>query len=182
MRNLRPRSQGIVSAWVPVLLAASIAVAARTAGAKPILFPATPRGAAEWRDERDVAPWIAAWKADAFRREQNLRSTATANQQAYDVKAYDLDLTFSPSASRVSGTVRTRASVVTAPLTTLDLDLLANMVVDGVTSAGIPTSFTRLADVLTVNLDRAYAAGEGVDVRVTYHGTPVAGSCSWRTL
>src|SRR5262249_31791117 len=141
-----------------------------------VLFPATPRGPAEWRDERDVAPWIAAWKADAYRREQSLRSTATANQQAYDVKAYDLDLAFTPAGSPVAGAVRTRATGATARLTPLDLDLLANMVVDGVTSAGTPVSFTRLADVLTVNLDRAYAAGERVDVRVTYHGTPVAGS------
>src|SRR5207244_6594216 len=58
MRNLRPRSQGIVSTWIPALLAAACAVATRTAGAKPILFSATPRGPAEWRDERDVAPWI----------------------------------------------------------------------------------------------------------------------------
>ncbi len=159
MRNLRPRSQGIVSTWVPALLAAYCAVAARTAGAKPILFSATPRGPAEWRDERDVAPWIAAWKADAFRREQSLRSTATANQQAYDVKAYDLDLTFTPSASRVSGTVQTRATVVTAPLTTLDLDLLANMVVDGVTSAGIPTSFTRLTSIAPMPRARRWTCG-----------------------
>jgi hypothetical protein len=144
--------------------------------AKPVLFPPRPDGVAEWRDERDVAPWLASWKAEAWRRERAMRATATPNQQAYDVKWYDLDLAFTPGNSRVSGTVRVQAAVLSAPLTTLDLDLASNMTVDAVSSAGVTTGFTRLFDVLTVSLERSYAAGENVDVRVTYHGTPVAGS------
>ena len=33
--------------------------------AAPILFPATPQGPAEVRDERDVAPYLSAWKAES---------------------------------------------------------------------------------------------------------------------
>ena len=161
------------SSLVPAL--AGLLLAA-TASAAPMLYPPTPEGPAEWRDERAVAPFLAAWKRSAFMRTRALAAAATPNQTAYDVRWYDLDLTFTPVGSQVSGTVRTRATVLSAPLTTLDLDLYSNMVVDAVTSAGLPATFSRVADVLTVNLDRAYGAGETVDVRVTYHGAPVAGS------
>ena len=169
------RRHGAPSKLPPVALAVATLLSAG-ASAEPILYPPTPHGPAVWRDERDVAPWLAAWKAEAFRRTLGLRAAATVNQQAYDVTWYDLDLAFTPVGSQVSGTVRTQATVVAGPLATLDLDLLSNMSVDAVSSAGIPTTFTRTADVLTVNLDRAYATGEQVDVRVTYHGSPVAGS------
>src|SRR6185436_12516473 len=55
-----------------------------------------------------------------------------------------------------------------------ELDLYSNIVVDGATSAGGATTFSRLGNILTVNLDRAYANGETVDVTVTYHGNPTA--------
>src|SRR5262249_21742111 len=45
--------------------------------AKPILFPPTPSGPAEWRDERDVAPFLAAWKADGLERARAMRTSAT---------------------------------------------------------------------------------------------------------
>jgi cytochrome c1 len=170
-----PRPGGSCAALAAGLTLAAV-LGATVAHAGPMLFPPTPNGPAEWRDERDVAPFLAAWKADALRRTRQLRALPTTNQQAYDARWYDLDLTFTPAGAQVAGTVRLRATVVSGPLGTLDLDLLANMTVDAVTSAGAPVSFTRVADVLTVNLDRAYLAGEDADVRVTYHGTPAAGA------
>ena len=163
--------------WLRLALTAAIALpSALPLHAAPILFPATPAGPAEWRDETDVAPYLAAWKAQALRRSRAFQSAPTPTQQQFDVRWYDLDLTFTPATSQVSGSVRVQATVVTAPLTTLDLDLLANMTVDQVLIGAAPTSYGRLADVLTVNLDRAYAAGEWVDVKVYYHGTPAAGA------
>jgi hypothetical protein len=159
---------------VPLALVAStIGV---PAAAKPILFPPKPNGVAEWRDERDVAPFLAAWKAEGLRRARHTAVSATPNQLKYDVNWYDLDLTFNPAGAQVSGTVRVRAKVLTGPISTLDLDLNASLGVTAVTSAGIPTSFSRPGDLVTVNLDRAYATGEFVDVRVTYTGSPVTGS------
>ncbi len=152
-----------------VLLAAPVAAA-------PVLFPATPSGPAEWRDERAVAPYLAAWKADAFQRVAARRAAATPNQTRYDVHWYDLDLTFTPATSTVSGSVRTLATVLVGPFSTLDLDLYPNMIVDGVQAGGVSSTWSRLGDVLTVNLNRTYFVGEQVEVRVTYHGTPVAGS------
>ena len=127
-------------------------------------------------DERAVASFLAAGKAQAFERVAARRAAATPNQAKYDVRWYDLDLIFGPSGQQVSGSVRTRATVLVGPLTTLDLDLYSNMIVDQVQAGGSTVTWSRLGDVLTVNLDRTYFIGETVEVRVTYHGTPVAGS------
>lgn len=160
------------------LLACSLSLPAVAA---PILFPPTPSGPPEWREESDVAPYLAAWKAQALRRSRTLQAAPTPNQSEYDVRGYALDLTFTPATSTVAGTVRVQAQVLSDPFTTLDLDLLANMTIDGITSGGVPVSFTRLGDVLTVNLERSYLTGEILDVRITYHGTPVAGAFGFQT-
>ncbi len=162
-------------------LLAALTLLAAPLHAAPMLFPSTPDGPAEWRDERAVAPYLAAWKAAGLERTRSQRTAATPNQQAFDVRWYDLDLAFTPVTTQVAGTVRTQATVLVAPLTTLDLDLLANMVVDAVTAGGVAVTYSRVADVLTVNLDRAYAAGELVDVRVVYHGSPVVGAFGFTT-
>jgi hypothetical protein len=161
-------------------LALTVLLLAPAARAAPILFPPLPDGRIEERDERDVAPFLAAWKAHQLRllRQNTAAAEAaqvTTNQAAYDVRWYDLDLTFDPVAQLVSGSVRMTATVVAGPISTVDLDFYSNMTVDAVTSAGGASTFTRAGNVLTVNLDRAYANGELVDVRVTYHGLPVTG-------
>lgn len=157
-------------------LLAFLMALAPIASAAPMRFPATPDRPAEWRDETDVAPFLASWKASQLRRTRTLQAAPTPNQAEYDVRGYALDLTFTPATSTVSGTVRIQAQPLSDPFTTLDLDLLSNMVVDAITSGGVPVTFTRLADVVTVNLERAYLTGELLDVRVTYHGVPSAGA------
>ena len=146
-----------------------------TLDAAPYLFPATPDGQpAQVRDERDVAPFLAAGKAVGLRRARMLATPATANQQSYDVHYYDLDLTPNPTTKVLTGTVRMKASVVAGPLTTVDLDFYSNLTVDAVTSGGVAATFSRSGNLLTVNLDRAYADGEMMDVVVSYHGAPSA--------
>ena len=156
-----------------LLLAPALATIASTVLAAPFVYP-MPDGRQEVRDERDVAPFLAAWKASTLVRQRAMAQPATANQLQYDARSYDLNLTFTPATSSVSGTVRTKASVVGGPISTLDLDLYSNMVVDAATSAGAVTTYSRLGNVLTLNLDRAYGNGELVDVTVTYHGNPTA--------
>jgi hypothetical protein len=152
---------------------AFLAALSSAAFAKPETF-VMPDGASIERDELDVAPYLAAWKARSVARERAAATASTINQLAYDVNWYDLDLTFTPATSTVSGTVRMKATVVGGPISTVDLDLYSNMIVDGVTAAGLPGTSSRVGDVLTLNLDRAYADGEVVDVTVTYHGVPSA--------
>jgi aminopeptidase N len=146
--------------------------------ARPIVFPPLPSGVQEVRDEADVAPYLAAWKANALQRARAVARPATANQQQYDARWYGLNLTFTPATSTVSGTVTVVATVVSGPLTSLDLDLAANMTVDAVAVVNpieaLATTFSRSGDVLTVALERPYTAGQRVSVAVTYHGNPTA--------
>ncbi len=156
---------------------ACTAVLTSTAAARPVALPPLPNGSVEMREEFDVAPLLAAWKADALARTR-LRATAvaaaTANQDAWDARWYDLALTFTPASSSVAGTVTVRASVTGASISKLELDLSSVLTVDGATAAGAPTTWTRSADLLTVDLPRAYLTGETIEVGVTYHGNPTA--------
>jgi aminopeptidase N len=158
--------------WIASLVA--LAFATPAAIAAPILFPPLPDGRQEVREEADVAPYLAAWKAARFAHERAAALPATANQQQYDARWYDLNLTFTFATTSVAGTARMKASVTSGPISTVDLDFYANMIVDAATSAGAATTFSRAGNVLTLNLDRAYNTGETFDVTVTYHGNPTA--------
>ena len=164
------------------LLALLILLLAAPFAAASAFFPLTPAEPSEWQAESDVASILAASKARAFERVQARRAAATPNQAKYDVRWYDLDLIFSTSASSITGNVKTRATVLVGPLSTLDLDLYSNMIVDGCQAGGVNVTWSRTGDVLTVNLNRSYFVGEQVEVRVSYHGTPVAGSFGFQVV
>jgi len=120
-----------------------------------------------------VTDELAGAKARAYAGARARVTTLTLNQAAFDFHFYDLDLHPNPATLVLTGSVRTLASVVAGPATTLELDFNSSvMLVDGVTSAGLPRPFTHASDLLTVNLDRTYQTGEMVDVTVAYHGTP----------
>ena len=82
------------------LVALALLGLASTALAAPFVYP-LPGGQQEVRDERDVAPFLAAWKANALARQRGVAQPATANQLQYDARWYDLDLTFTPGTSSV---------------------------------------------------------------------------------
>ncbi len=163
-------------------LIAALSFSAHLAAAEPYLFPKTPDGGPEIRDALDVAPYLASWKAAGLSRSRSLATPATANQEAYDVRYYDLDLVMTPAGPQVAGTVRMKATVVSGPLTSADLDLAQNMVVDAATSNGAATTSSRPPDLVTVDLDRPYLTGETFDITVTYHGNPVSGSFGIQTV
>lgn len=161
---------------VPLALATALALGlALPAAARPVLFPPTPDGLRAVRDERDVAPYLAAWKAASAARVREAARPATANQNQWDARWYSLDLLFAPSTSSLSGTVIMRATVVSGPVISADLDLAAALTVDATTAGGLAATFSRAGAVLTVQLDRAYATGETFEVSVTYHGNPTLG-------
>ncbi|MCK4547392.1 MAG: T9SS type A sorting domain-containing protein [Candidatus Eisenbacteria sp.] len=122
----------------------------------------------------DISEQLAKAKAEWFARVQTRATEPTPNQENYDAKYYFLDLDIDPVSEVVSGTVRMDAEVVMGPLTTADVDLYDNLTVDGVTSGGSAAAFSHSDDILTVTLDRSYAAGETFILEITYHGTPSA--------
>jgi len=105
----------------------------------------------------------------------------TPNQNQWDVHHYGLDLTLDPGTHTVSGTVTTTAEVLTGPLTSMELQFRNNMTVSAAASGGVATTWSHPADLLTVDLDRSYAAGETVTISVTYSGNPSGESFGWST-
>ena len=155
------------------ILPLAMLLAAATAIAAPVRFP-MPDGSTIERDERDISPYLAAWKAARAAQAARMARPQTANQSAYDARWYDLALTFTPATKQVSGTVTMRASVVAGALTSVDLDLYSAIAVDAVTAGGVATTFARAGDVLTLQLDHAYTTGQTFTTTVTYHGDPTA--------
>jgi Peptidase family M1 domain/Peptidase M1 N-terminal domain/FlgD Ig-like domain len=132
----------------------------------------------------DVARQLAQAKARFFARVAAEETRLTASQADYNVAYYGLNLTMTPSTKIVSGMVRMQAQVVAGPLSTVDVDLYANMVVDGVVKTGGGSlAYTHTTDILTITLDRPYATGETFSLDITYHGTPssAAGAFGFET-
>ncbi len=130
------------------------------------------------RQSRYLESVVKARVAKGLERAKAMRSPA---QDLYDVHHYDLQLNLNPTTQILAGTVTVTATVTGPSLAVMDLDLKANMTVSGCVAGGVPTTFTRSLDVLSVNLDRAYATGETVVVAVTYAGNPAGESFGWNT-
>lgn len=121
----------------------------------------------------DISHELARAKAAFFERVAQLKSEPTPNQDYYDVRYYWLNLDIDPTTSTVSGTVRMVGEVVTGPLSTVDVDLYSDMTVDSiVTTGGGSLSYSHSEDIVSVTLDRSYAADEIFSFDITYHGTP----------
>jgi aminopeptidase N len=170
---------------VGLAVLALLFVSSGPGAADPVLYPADRSGwVPQVLDERDTAPYLSFHKAQAYRAFDRAKSAAkaTGNQDSYDARYYDLDLNLNPTTQILIGIAKARVQVVTGPLTTLDLDLYNIMTVSSVTSGGVPATFTHAADVLTINLDRAYATGELIEVVVNYSGDPQSGgSFGWNS-
>jgi hypothetical protein len=133
----------------------------------PVITPGT----------QDVAPYLSYYKSRAYTRALARARAMTANQEAFDVHYYSLDLYPDPVTEVLTGTVSMTASVTAGPIATLDLDYeTGSMIVDAVSVGSLAAGFTHVADVLTVQLDRAYETSETVGVTVQYHGTPASGN------
>ena len=115
-------------------------------------------------------------KADAMERLFSAARKQTFNQALYDVLFYDIDIDLNPVTEIVSGTVEMRATPVGQSIGEIEIDLLDNMTVAGVTMGGSPVSFIHANDMITVTLDATYNPGDPFSVVVEYSGTP---SQSW---
>ncbi len=101
---------------------------------------------------------------------------------AVDVLSYVISLRVSLQPSqRVDGTVAIQAQVLQPNTSTLSVGLYDNMTVSSVMSGPSVLSWSRGANKLNVNLGRAHAPGEMINLSITYGGTPVdAGFGSFR--
>jgi|GEM_PF-342262 len=165
-------------------LLALISVYPALSTADPILWPATKAGwAPQYRDARDTTPYLSFHKTRAMQRFAERMPAGgyrqSGNEESYDAKFYSLDLNLDTLNHMLSGTVRADVQVTNGPLTTVDLDLVNNMVVRACTCAGHSATFTHANDLLTIRLDRSYANGEIVSVTITYDGDPTNAGDTW---
>ncbi|HEX5461724.1 MAG TPA: M1 family metallopeptidase [Steroidobacteraceae bacterium] len=102
-----------------------------------------------------------------------------APQRTYHVLNYKLSLHFDQAKGEVAGS----EDVLLRPLTTgfnhFDLDsselTIERVTLQGANGRSVPLSFEAAAQRLRIALDRSYARGEAVRVRIRYHGFPRAG-------
>jgi aminopeptidase N len=106
-------------------------------------------------------------------------SKASPLLDLYDVQFYDLDLDFQPGITRLDGTVLIRAEVLATSMNTMVLNLDLNMYIPEARSDGVIVTYSRSADVLTVNLDRTYLQGEILSVEIEYYGNPSGAGFGW---
>jgi len=92
-----------------------------------------------------------------------------------DVQRYTIDLKVIPATTRLEGTVRIQAQVLTPGLTTLDVGLYDNMAITSILRGATALAYTRASNIVHITLDRAYASGEMVDITITYAGVPSSG-------
>ena len=103
----------------------------------------------------------------------------TANMDRYDVTAYGLALALDPAAHNLDGLVEIRATVLADTMVSMELNLMDNMIVAGAVSGGAPAGFTHSGNILRVDLDRTYLAGQEVVVTVDYSGNPEGNYFGW---
>ncbi len=129
--------------------------------------------AQETGDHRWEIEQEAKYKAKQLARIMQLDYQPTPNQLQYDVKHYDLDLQIDVSAQKIFGSVAILSQVIAGPLSTMEVNLLKNMVVDSVTSAGKRLNFTHKTDLIQIELGNSYQLNDYFSVKIYYRGQPL---------
>lgn len=119
-------------------------------------------------------------KAEALERSRQARALAPASSLAsgqtdYDVSYYDVTIRVNDTTEFLYGTVRMVAEATVNGLTSIDVDLHADMIVDAITAPSGALAFTRAGDIISITLDGSYLVGEQFDFDIQYHGHPVSG-------
>lgn len=96
-----------------------------------------------------------------------------ANQTNYDVLIYDIDLDLDFINDILSGSVTITAKAVDPTVSSVEIDLYGNMVIDSIVSdSDSQLIFSRYGHVVTVNLDQTYLSDEVFSFTIYYYGTP----------
>ncbi|MBD3258397.1 hypothetical protein GF377_08175, partial [candidate division GN15 bacterium] len=96
-------------------------------------------------------------------------------QTNFDVTFYDIWMRINDTIDVVYGKNSIYAEAAEAGVTSVDIDLYSNMLVDSIVAPGGQLTYSRSGNVVTVNLDQAYNTGEAFQFDFWYHGTPATG-------
>lgn len=120
------------------------------------------------------SPLVAQQPDTVFTRADSLRGMWSPERSCYDVRFYHLDVRVDPSDSSVRGYNDIVFDVV-RPFTRMQVDLFANMAVDGITLQGstAQVTYTREADAVFVEFPKLLPAGSRHTLRFAYSGKPI---------
>jgi hypothetical protein len=105
--------------------------------------------------------------------EQRIATAPMANTQTnYDVGLYDVFMRINDTTEIIYGRVKMIAKAAEDNVSQVQIDFYGNMAVDSITWPGGTRTFTRLSNVVTVDLDHAHNTGEEFEVTMYYHGHP----------
>jgi aminopeptidase N len=98
-----------------------------------------------------------------------------AEQAAYDIKSYDLDLRINPAEQSIKGVLTAKAKII-KPIDKFVLDLDTPLAVESVALVNgkkqEPLKFERREDQIWISFPQMQKAGKTVNVRVAYSGKP----------
>jgi len=108
-----------------------------------------------------------------------LKRVATADpastQTNYDVLFYDVFIRINDTTEVVYGDIRFVAEAVASNVSAVEVDFFANMSIDSIVAPYGPLAYSRSGDVVTVQLDSTFRAGEQIDFDFYYYGHPEEG-------
>ena len=136
------------------------------------------------RDDFRKAEWEMKSRLWQFQQEKQDPSLIL-DQSDYDVIYWELDIDVTDMQGQIiSGKVTMTSESTVDDLASIEYDLHYAMDADSVFMYGEPVSYTHSGNVLEIDLDHTYDAGEHFTTLVYYHGHPVGGgfgSFGWRT-
>ena len=108
--------------------------------------------------------------------QQRIAASPMVNTQTnYDVGFYDVFMRINDTTQIIYGIVRMVAKATEANVSQVQVDFYDNMTIDSITWPGGTRTYSRLSNVVTVNLDHSYTIGEEFEMTVHYHGHPIEG-------
>ncbi len=115
-------------------------------------------------------------KANSFENKPGFFTRPLEDNRLYDYDAnfYHLDISADDQSTDLDANVRILATAVKDPLQEIVLELADALIIDNVedltTSANL--NFTHSNNLVVITLENPVSAGQKVDIRVFYHGTP----------
>lgn len=100
---------------------------------------------------------------------------ADANQDAYDVRYYGINLSIDFGTEWIQGYVDYKIVALTNGFSAIDLNLHDDLQVASVTVNGAPAVFSHFNGLLMITSPEIFSSGEEFSMRVNYQGHPVSG-------
>ncbi len=131
----------------------------------------------ESREAHDLERMAKARRLEALRaaeQQLGLRG-AIPTQYQYDVNFYRIDMNVNITTEIITAGVDMTSTATQDSVTFCEIDLFSNMVIDSIRVDGMPATYARNGNVVTVTLPAQVDSGEVFTVSTYYYGHPIEG-------